>query len=93
MKKGKDVEPCRAFVSSPVLVEWVRAMPSLLYTETQSSYCASLDEWNVTVLLTAPTGVAAFNIQGITLHSALLLGTSKFGSRPLTQGKLNTLRT
>lgn len=27
---------------------------------------------DVTVLLTAPTGVAAFNIQGMTLHSALL---------------------
>ena len=45
---------------------------------------------DVTVLLTAPTVVAAFNIQGMTPHSALLLGTSKFGSRP---GQLNTLRT
>ena len=28
---------------------------------------------DVIVLLTAPTGVAAFNIGGMTLHSALLL--------------------
>ena len=48
---------------------------------------------DVIVLLTAPTGVAAFNIQGMTLHSVLLLGTSKFSSQPLTQDKLNTLRT
>ena len=48
---------------------------------------------DVTVLLTAPTGVAAFNIQGMTVHSALLLGTSKFTTQPLTQDKLNTLRT
>ena len=47
---------------------------------------------DVVVLLTAPTGVAAFNIQGMTLHSALLLGTTKFSSQPLTHDKLNTLR-
>lgn len=45
------------------------------------------------MLLTAPTGVAAFNIQGMTVHSALLLSTSKFGNQPLTHDKLNTLRT
>ena len=48
---------------------------------------------DITVLLTAPTGVAAFNIQGMTVHSALLLGTSKFITQPLTQDKLNNLRT
>ena len=41
---------------------------------------------DVTVLLTAPTGVAAFNINGMTLHSALLLGRSKYdGFQPLIQ--------
>ena len=46
------------------------------------------------MLLTAPTGVAAFNISGMTLHSAFLLGTSKYtGSQPLNHDKLNTLRT
>ena len=29
---------------------------------------------DVLVLLTAPTGVAAFNVNGMTLHSAFLLG-------------------
>lgn len=48
---------------------------------------------DVTVLLTAPTGVAAFNINGMTLHSALLLGRSKYnGFQPLNRDKLNTLR-
>ena len=46
------------------------------------------------MLLTAPTGVAAFNISGMTLHSALSLGTSKYtGFQPLSHDKLNTLRT
>ena len=45
-------------------------------------------------LLTAPTGVAAFNINGMTLHSAFLLGLSKYnGFQPLSHEKLNTLRT
>ena len=48
---------------------------------------------DVTVLLTAPTGVVSFNIQGMTLHSALLLPTSQFSYQPLSQDKLNTLRT
>ena len=46
------------------------------------------------MLLTAPTGVAAINIDGITLHSALLLGCSKYsGFQPLSNDRLNTLRT
>ena len=53
----------------------------------------AIEPGQVTVLLTAPTGVAAFNIGGITLHSALLLGCNKFqGYKPLTADKLNTLR-
>ena len=45
-------------------------------------------------LLTALTGVAAFNINGMTLHSAFLLGHSKYsGFQPLSHDRLNTLRT
>ena len=47
---------------------------------------------DVIALLTAPTGSAAFNIVGMTLHSGLLLSTSKGSSAPLTQDRLNTLR-
>ena len=40
-----------------------------------------------------PTGVAAFNISGMTLHSALLLGRSKYsGFQPLNHDRLNSLR-
>ena len=45
---------------------------------------------DVIMLLTA---VAAFNISGMTLHSAFLLSTSKYaGFQPLGHDKLNTLR-
>ena len=37
---------------------------------------------DVLVLLTAPTGVAAFNVNGMTLHSAFLLGHDKVRSKP-----------
>ena len=69
-------------------------MSSLLYTETVKLLHLSgqVEPEDITVLLAAPTGVAAFNIQGMTVHSALLLGTSKFITQ-LTQDKLNTLRT
>ena len=48
---------------------------------------------DVIILLTAPTGVAAFIISGMTLHSALILGTSKYtGFQPLSHDRLNSLR-
>ena len=41
--------------------------------------------YDVIVLLTAPTGVSAFNINGMTLHLALLLGQNKYsGFQPLS---------
>ena len=47
----------------------------------------------VIVLLTAPTGVAAFNINGMTIHSALLLGCNRYtGFQPLSNNGLTTLR-
>ena len=47
------------------------------------------------MLLTAPTGhgVAAFNVNGMTLHSAFLLDRSKYnGFQPLSNDRVNTLR-
>ena len=49
---------------------------------------------NITYLLvTAPTGVAAFNVNGMTIHSALLLKIvrSRSWEPPLSFEKLNTL--
>ena len=47
---------------------------------------------DILVFLIAPTGIAAMNISGMTLHSALLLGTSKTSFHALSQEKPNTLR-
>ena len=42
----------------------------------------------ITVLKVAPTGTAAFDIEGQTIHSALSI---KVGSSKLTESELNTL--
>ena len=49
----------------------------------------------IKVLLTAPTGKAAFNIRGMTLHSAFALPVTEFnGEMPhLSFDVCNTLRT
>ena len=53
----------------------------------------AIESDDVIVLLTAPTGVAAFLINGMTLHSALLLGRGKYGGfQPLSHDRLNSLR-
>ena len=48
------------------------------------------DAGDVMVLLTAPTGTAAFNIGGLTLHSALLINDMQGGK--LSAENLNSLR-
>ena len=49
--------------------------------------------FKIPVLLTAPTGTAAFSIKGMTLHSAFSLSVHfKDGYKNLSSNKLNTLR-
>lgn len=48
----------------------------------------------VSVLLTAPTGTAAFNIQGVTVHSAFAISkVIKLPYKPLGESLVNSLRT
>ena len=84
LKQGKPIEPHRVVGKSHV----IRLIKSDTIKFLKLSGIFEPDD--VIVLLTAPTGVATFNI---TLHSALLLGTSKYtGFQPLNHDKLNTLR-
>ncbi|XP_006824386.2 uncharacterized protein LOC100379079 [Saccoglossus kowalevskii] len=49
---------------------------------------------NISVLLTAPTGVAAFNIDATTIHSTFSIAIdAKLPYQPLGEEKINTLRT
>uniref|UniRef100_A0A1X7SS53 ATP-dependent DNA helicase n=1 Tax=Amphimedon queenslandica TaxID=400682 RepID=A0A1X7SS53_AMPQE len=75
LKNGKVVTPYHMFISGPGGVGKSHIIP-LVKSDTikilQSSGAFEPDD--IIVLLTAPTGVAAFNFGGLTLHSALLLG-------------------
>ena len=95
IKENRQVTPYRLFLSGPGGVGKSHVI-KLIHTDTRKLLPLSntIKPTDCTVLLTAPTGVAAFNINGMTVHSALLLGVSKYGNSAehLTSDKLNTLR-
>ena len=94
LKEGKPVEPYHVFLSGPGGVGKSHVI-KLIHSDTLKllKLSGTLQPDDVTVLLTAPTGVAAFNINGMTLHSALLLGRTKYSNfQPLSHDRLNTLR-
>ena len=72
MRSAQQVEPYRVFLSGPGGVGKSHVI-SLIRNDTVKFLRLSgqVQPEDVVVLLTAPTGVAAFNIQGMTLHSAL----------------------
>ena len=69
MKKGEPIKPYRDFLSGPGGVGKSYVI-SLIHRDTVKLLRLSgqVEPEGVTVLLTAPTGVAAFNIQGMTVH-------------------------
>ena len=95
IKMNKPITPYRLFLSGPGGVGKSH-MIRLIHTDTRKLLPLSntIQPSDLTVLLTAPTGVAAFNIEGMTIYSALLLHTQK-GSKDsgqLSFEKLNLLR-
>ena len=94
LKQNKRVRPYRIFLSGPGGVgksHVIKLICSDIKKFLPLSTCVSPTD--MTTLVTAPTGVAAFNIGGLTIHSALLLNTCKFGrNEALACDKLNTLR-
>lgn len=95
IKQNRPVIPYRLFLSGPGGVGKTHVI-RLIHSDTQKllPLSGAIKPTDVTTLLTAPTGVAAFNIGGMTVHSALLLRVTKYGKggEPLTFDKLNTLR-
>ena len=94
LKEGKSVKPYWVLLSGVGGVGKSHVI-QLIHSDTLKFHRLSgtIELDDVAVLLTAPTGVAAFNINGMTLHSAFLLGRSKYsGYQPLGHDRLNTLR-
>ena len=73
LRNGYPIIPYRVFLSGPGGVGKSHVI-KLIQSDTIKLLRLSgqIEPGQVTVLLTAPTGVAAFNIGGMTLHSALL---------------------
>ena len=95
LKEGKPFEPYHVFLSDPGGVGKSHVI-KLVHSDTLKllKLSGAFEPDDVIALLTAPTGVAAFNINGMTLHSVFLLGRSKYsGFQPLSHDRLNTLRT
>ena len=95
LKEGKPIEPYHVFLSGPGGIGRSHVI-KLIHSDTLKLLKLSgrFEPDDVIVLLNAPTGVAAFNINGMTLHLALLLGRGKYdGFQPFSHDKLNTLRT
>ena len=94
LQNGQNVKPYKVFLSGPGGVgksHVIRLVQSDTIRILKLSGVFEPDD--VIVLLTAPTGVAAFNIGGMTLHSAFLLGRGKrIGFQPLSDDRLTTLR-
>ena len=89
LKHGKKVKPYQVFVSGPGRVgksNVIKLIQSDIIKLLKLSGMSEPD--NVIVLLSAPTGVAAFNIGGMTTFRR-----SKFGEyQSLSHDKANTLR-
>ena len=94
LKSGEQIEPYRVFLSGPGGVGKSHVI-KLIQSDTIKfiKQSGAVEPDDVLVLLTAPTGVTAFNVNGMTLHSAFVLGRSKYsGFQPLSNDKVNTLR-
>ena len=92
LRNNSRIEPYRVFLSGPGGVGKSHVI-RLIQSDTIKLLRLSgeIDPNDVSVLLTAPTGVAAFNIGGMTLHSAFLLGSGQLGFQQLSNDKTNTL--
>ena len=90
LKHGRDMQPYRLFISGPGGVGKSHVI-KLLHQDTIRilKKTTFFDSDDTIILLTAPTGTAAFGIGGMTIHSALCF--SAFSSS-LSADKLNSLR-
>ena len=90
---GKQPRPFHVFITGGDGTGKTHLIKALQYEATRllSQVASSPDK--VTVLLTAPTGIAAYSIQATTIHSTLSIGMNVKPYMPLGEAKLSTLRT
>ncbi len=94
LQEGRQIKPYYAFLSGAGGVGKSHVI-KLLHHDTMRLFrnAGFLQPGDVGVLLSAPTGTAAFNIDGLTVHAALLLTPcAKKGYQRLGHDRLNTFR-
>ena len=91
-KTGTLPDPFHIFISGGAGTGKSHLIRALYHMCVKTLRQAGDDPSLIPVLLTSPTGTAAFNIGGMTLHSAFHLDFGK-GETKLSDDKRNTLRT
>ncbi|XP_030019133.1 uncharacterized protein LOC115439438 [Sphaeramia orbicularis] len=90
---GKNPEPLHVFVTGGAGTGKSHLIRAIQYEAGRllSTLCDQPDA--ISVLLTAPTGVAAYNLSAVTIHHALSIGKQvSLPYIPLGEDKLNSLR-
>ncbi|XP_074546718.1 uncharacterized protein LOC141805519 isoform X3 [Halichoeres trimaculatus] len=90
---GKNPEPLQVFVTGGAGTGKSHLIRAIQYEAGRllSALCHQPDD--VTVLLTAPTGIAAYNLNAATIHHTFGIGThASLPYTPLGEEKLNSLR-
>ncbi|CAJ1060221.1 uncharacterized protein LOC121898666 isoform X1 [Xyrichtys novacula] len=90
---GRNPDPFYVFVTGGAGVGKSHLIRAIQYEATRllSPMCRQPD--NISILLTAPTGIAAYNLHATTLHSTFSIGKDvRLPYVPIGEEKLNTLR-
>ncbi|XP_048046234.1 LOW QUALITY PROTEIN: uncharacterized protein LOC125268187 [Megalobrama amblycephala] len=91
---GQNPEPFRLFLTGGAGTGKSHLIRAIHYESSRllSQLCENPDD--ITVLLTASTGVAAFQIGASTVHNSFSIGANvKLPYQPLSDDKINSLRT
>ncbi|XP_048251539.1 uncharacterized protein LOC125379306 [Haliotis rufescens] len=92
-KKGKNSEAFHLFLTGGAGTGKSHLIKAICYECTRLLAPMQNNPDDISVLLVAPTGIAAFNIHASTIHSALSIGIdAKLPYQPLGEEKINTLR-
>ncbi|XP_063442041.1 uncharacterized protein LOC134722357 [Mytilus trossulus] len=90
---GKTPEPLHLFITGGAGTGKSHLIKCIQYEATRILAQTTNNPDDLTVLLTAPTGTAAFNIHGLTIHSALGIFKSLSPDHAtLSEDKINSLR-